>query len=375
MARAPINGDSLRWARELSNVGIDELASAAGTSASRMTEFEEGTSAPTFRQLTLIASKLDRPMGFFFAEAPEASDVPEAVDFRGRSDNYLPPRLVREMRRIEQHRDTMLDLAGPPRRAHDLGPVTWDSLAERAGELRRRFGLTDTFVPPSAQANQAFNFWRGVLEANGILVFHSTGIPYSAFRGLSIDHDELPVILLNGADSPNGRIFTLFHEVAHLANRTSGVCIHNEDVNEEALANRFSATFLMPEAAVLQSVGPTDDVAAAARTLAFAFRVSTLAAGVRLRQLGLIGEEDLAGIWEASDQAWERVREAQKEKDGFVPQWRLRYRDLGAAYIGTVAAAMEQGRVDMMDATYLLNARVPMVEQLLEEYYRNGGRE
>lgn len=375
MAKAPINGDCLRWARELSNLGVDELASAAGTSARRVEEFEAGTSAPTFRQLALIASKLDRPMGFFFAEAPEVSDVAETADFRGRGDGHLPPSLVREMRRVEQHRDTVLDLSGPPRRGRDLGPVTWESLADRAGELRRRLGLTDTFVPPSSQANQAFNFWRGILETSGILVFHTTGIPFSTFRGLSIDHDELPVILLNGADSPNGRIFTLFHEIAHLANRTSGVCIHNEDVYEEALANRFSAAFLMPEAEVLRSVDPADDARAATDALAFRFRVSTLAAGVRLRQLGLIGEDDLADIRKKSDEAWERAREAQRDSDGFVPQWRLRYRDLGTPYIGTVATAIEQGRVDMMDATYLLNARVPMVEQMLEEYYRNGGRE
>src|SRR5699024_8428582 len=53
--------------------------------------------------------------------------------------------------------------------------------------------------------------------------------------------------------------------------------------------------------------------------------------------------------------------------------WRLRYRDLGSNDIGAVAHALEDQRVDMMDATYLLNARLPMVEQLLSEYYRAGG--
>jgi Zn-dependent peptidase ImmA (M78 family) len=131
----------------------------------------------------------------------------------------------------------------------------------------------------------------------------------------------------------------------------------------------------MPEAEVRSRIDHVDDAEDAAQNLAYTFRVSTLAAGVRLRHLGLIDEDDLTGIWKKSDEAWVRAREAQKDSDGFVPPWRLRYRDLGTPYIGTVAEAMEQGRVDMMDATYLLNARVPMVEQLLEEYYRNGGRE
>ena len=43
-----------------------------------------------------------------------------------------------------------------------------------------------------------------------------------------------------------GRTFTLFHEVAHLINRTSGLCALREFVDEEAIANNFAANFLMP---------------------------------------------------------------------------------------------------------------------------------
>ena len=78
---------------------------------------------------------------------------------------------------------------------------------------------------------------------------------------------------------------------------------------------------------------------------------------------------------EQSDADWAQVRDERKSSDGFVPPWRLRYRDLGSSYIGTVAQAIEDQRVDMVDATYLLNARLPMVEKLLSEYYRSGGAE
>jgi hypothetical protein len=89
----------------------------------------------------------------------------------------------------------------------------------------------------------------------------------------------------------------------------------------------------------------------------------------------LIDDEDLEEVRSASEEKWKQAREAQKQRDGFVPPWRLRYRDLGPTYIGTVARALEDRRVDLVDATYLLNARLPMVEQMLEEYYRVGGAE
>ncbi|BBZ59421.1 MULTISPECIES: XRE family transcriptional regulator [Mycolicibacterium] len=375
MARAPIDPSALTWARETSRVTVDDLARAMNVKPSRVIEFESGDAEPTFRQLTLMAGKLDRPLGFFFAPPPAASDVPDTADFRGRSDGSLPPDLAKEMRRAEQHRDAMLELGGRPERRVEVGPVTWETIAERASDLRGKFGLTDTFVPPESSNNQVFSFWRGLLEDNGILVLQTTKIPLETFRGLSVHHDELPVVIVNGGDSPAGRTFTLFHEVAHLINRTSGLCALRETVNEEALANNFSAAFLMPETAVRMNILDDVEPGKVADHLARHFKVSALAAAVRLRRLGFISDSDLDGIRAASEEQWEQARQAQKQGTGFVPPWRLRYRDLGPSYIGTIARALEDRRVDLVDATYLLNARLPMVEQMLDEYYRTGGAE
>ncbi len=375
MAKAPIDGNTLRWARTVGGVTVEELARATGTRPARIAEFEAGDNAPTFRQLGLIAGKLDRPLGFFFAPAPRTSDVPETADFRGRDDDIIPADLAREMKRAEQHRETMLDLGGDPVARLELGRITFGNVAERADELRARFGLTRRFVPPESQANQVFNFWRGLLERQGVLVFQTTRIALTTFRGLSIHHDTLPIVVLNGADAANGKVFTLFHEVAHLVNRTSGLCVLDDNVNEEALANRFAANFLMPAEPVRSVVQHGEDPTEAAERLAATFKVSVLAAAVRLKTLDLIDEDDLAGIRRDSDEAWEQARQRQRESDGFVPQWRLRYRDLGSQYIGAVAHALEDRRIDLLDATYLLNARLPMVEQLLDEYYRSGGEE
>lgn len=374
-ARAPINPDALTWAREVSHVTVEELARALIVKPGRVTEFEGGDARPTFRQLTLMAARLDRPLGFFFAPPPAVPDVPETADFRGRGDDELPADLAREMRRAEQHRDAMLDLGGVPSRRITTGAIGWKTVAVSAAALRQSFGLRDTFVPPESQNNQVFNFWRGLLEENGVLIFQTTGISLDTFRGLSVHHDELPLILVNGADSAAGRTFTLFHEVAHLISWTSGLCVLRESVDEEALANSFAANFLMPESAVWDHLSDTQEPMAATEQLARHFRVSPLAAAVRLRRLDVIGDDDLEAVRSASDENWQRARDAQKQKKSFVPPWRLRYRDLGPTYIGAVARALEDGRVDWVDATYLLNARLPMVDRMLDEYYRTGAAE
>ena len=188
MARAPINGETLRWARQLSHVDQEDLASAVGTRPARIEEFEIGVSAPTFRQLTLIAAKLDRPLGFFFAAAPAHPDVPETADFRGRGDEGRPTALAREMKRAEQHRDTMLDLSGPPQSTIRLQQITWQNVARQADDLRNQFGLTAAFTPPESPAEPSLQLLERPAGSPRLL-----GFP---------DHEDIPRYIQGPVDSP-----------------------------------------------------------------------------------------------------------------------------------------------------------------------------
>lgn len=372
MARVPINGATLAWARAAMRLEPADIAKAAGTTLEKARGFESGDVEPTLKQLEKIAKKLDRTMAFFFTAPPAVVDVPDTPDFRGRGEEPLPPNLAREMRRAEQYRDAMLDLQGKPERVVRVGSVTRETLQRRAAELRTQFDLRGDFVPQMHDMSRVLNFWCDLLERNGYLIFQTTRIPLSVFRGLSIHHDHLPVILLNGADSHAGKVFTIFHEIAHLANKTSGLCDLDRHVNEEAIANAFAANFLMPSGQVRAFVeGCGENGLELARKMGKVFKVSLLAAGVRLCTLRFINDDELETLREESDAAWNEHQAAQKANPGGPPAWRLRYRDLGRAYIGAVAKAVEDDRADWLDASYLLNARIPTVEKMFEEYYRS----
>mgnify|MGYP001679504639 FL=1 len=353
-----------------------ELARAAGTSEGRIAKFEAGDTRPTLRQLEIIANKLDRTIAFFFTDPPDESDVPETADFRAGNGEPIPSRLAREMRRAEQHRDTVLDLEGRPEKPALVGAINRRNLVARANEMRDLLGLTEDFTSPEGRDSQVLNFWRGLLERHGFLIFQTTKVELAVFRGLSIHHDVLPIILLNGADSNNGKVFTLFHEVAHLANRTNGMCVLSDDVSEESIANAFAANFLMPRSQVDRIASSASGTALErAKAMADAFKVSVLAAGVRLRTLDLISNKDLESIRLESDRRWEDSRESRKNCGGGPAPWRIRYRDLGSGYVGVVARALEDERVDLLDASYLMNARIPMAKQMIDEYHRTEGLE
>lgn len=371
-ARVPINADTLAWARAVVHLEPNDVARAANISAERYVEIETGDAEPTIRQARLIAKRLDRTLAFLLAPPPEDVDVADTVDFRARSADAIPPALYKQMRRADAQRTAFLDLVGDVAVAVKPGEIDFDNVGARAAEFRRALGLRDGFRPSENQSGAVFNFWRGQLESKGYLVFQTTGVDYDVFRGLSIYHDELPLILVNGSDAANGKVFSLFHEVAHIANRTSGVCMLAESVHVEVLANRFAASFLMPETEVLR-VQRTPDRREFIRKVATEFRVSQYAAAIRLRTLDLIDDETLEAFRVESETEWAVARERLRTSSGFPPPWTLRTRDLGPTYLGAVVEALDSERLSYLDATYLLNARLGVVEHMVDDFRRSGG--
>jgi len=366
--RVPVVPATLAWAREALQVSVEEVARAAGTGAGQVVAWEGGDLQPTMNQLRSVARRLDRTAAFFFLPPPDASDVPKAPDFRGLDESAEPsPGVLRELKRAEERRRNYLDVVDREDPPFSLQRFSWDTLEERASELRRILAhlLGDITHTPG------LNDWITTLEDLGVLVFQSSGVELAEFRAVSVSHDRLPFIVLNGADSQTARIFSLFHEFGHLANRTGGVCLNLETTEQEILCNRFSAEFLMPRdrvIAVIRRSQPGDAVEDVKRH----FGVSGLAAAVRLRSLDLISDEALEAVRRESDARWAEQRRRQSEQDGFVPQWQLTYRNLGQKYMRSVLHALEESRIDSLDASYLLGARVPTVERLLGEMYRRG---
>ncbi len=103
-------------------------------------------------------------------------------------------------------------------------------------------------------------YWIAALEQLGVMVMQTRGgqVETDEMRAFSLYFDEVPVIALNGADWPRGRLFSAVHEYAHLLLHTSGLCdtttdtrATTEDRRLEARCNAIAAEILMPAAVVL----------------------------------------------------------------------------------------------------------------------------
>jgi len=260
-----INPKILVWARESASMTIEQAAKKAGVGPARLEAFEAGTDAPTVKQLFKLSVVYQRPFGVFFLPEPPKDFDTRLKDFRrvAGAESRPSSELQLQIRRAIVRRLTALDLyreiegSDPPRfpvRARlDEEPETV------AARLRSHLnGSVDqeSWTSP----HEALRRWRAAVENAFVLVFQAPGVDPKEARGFSISEHPLPVVVLNMKDAPRGRIFTLFHELAHIMLNDGGLCDLDDRGTSpthpvEAFCNRVAGASLIPKEDLLSDPG------------------------------------------------------------------------------------------------------------------------
>lgn len=220
----------LRWARESAGLTAAALAEALGQPEARVVAWESGEEQPSMAQLRDMASRLKRPTATFFLPQPPDTPVRRPVDFRSLPAQELSPvspALALELRLAKLKRDDALALAEDM----EVEPPSFTLQAtqredpERVGQRIREL----LQVPPPGhriwrEKYSALKAWREASERLGVLVMQVSSIPTTEMRGCAIAEFPLPIVLINSADAPAARTFTLLHELTHLALRQDSLC-------------------------------------------------------------------------------------------------------------------------------------------------------
>ena len=279
----------LEWARTTAGFTLDDAAHRLGVKSEKLKAVEAGEKRLTFVQLKKAADAYKRPLAAFFLSEPPSSKSP-LHDFRlqpGISRRPYSPRLNYEIRNAQERRQEVLDLADelnesfPPFEFSASMEESPQAVAER---VRNWLAISIGEQKRWRDSAQALKAWKAAMERQGVLIFEVSRIPREEMRGLSIPADSLPVIVLNGGDSHNGRIFTLFHEYTHLLLRQGGVCDMESDENPqntdsqvEAFCNAVAGTTLLPNPIITEIAPkrqPRDWTQEELSTIAKSFSVS-----------------------------------------------------------------------------------------------------
>lgn len=255
----------LQWAREEAGFKAEDIALKLHISPERYSNWEINGKEIPLGLLKSIANYYKRQLAVFLLPAPPPKLI-QPKDFRNLAVSQvgLSPDTLLAMRRTHKYLELAREILGE---TFWTNQYAWQndtiSFLEKKTKvfdqkitdwLRGKLQITIDEQQRFAGYDDAFKKWRNSVEQHlGIFVFQFS-MPENEFDGFCYAGDKPPyAIVINSAAFKPRRIFTLFHELAHIIKNQSCICltdITNTKQDIEFECNDFAGKFLVPDSYV-----------------------------------------------------------------------------------------------------------------------------
>ena len=265
--KALITPEVLKWAREKRiRLEIDYAAKKLKIDPERLAAWENGTERPTIRQLKEVSKVYKTHISVFYLPGPPDSFHMPAdyriLSKRLATDKEQTYRLNANIVEAHERRETLIELY---ELLEEQPPEVTLNIDRRENPEQVAKKITEFLEPNRTQlraANDpyaALKFWKHTIETKGILVCQTSvnthlSVELATARGFCIAQKPFPVIVVNPKDSPYGRIFTLVHELVHIAlgksiiQNTGFEKMNSSRLNQiEVFCNHVAGEVLVPE--------------------------------------------------------------------------------------------------------------------------------
>ncbi|MCL6455366.1 MAG: helix-turn-helix domain-containing protein [Ralstonia pickettii] len=343
-------GERLKLARNRAGLSLRDLAEAIGhtVSAQAIGRYERGEMLPGSDTALKLAKALEVSLSYLFSPVEIRL---EGVEFRKTATTRAQERAMVEAAVID-HLDRYLLIedileigshewdrpAGAPFKVTNL-----DDAEEAADAVRRGWNLGGDAIPDLTE----------LLEEHGIKVLR-LDFPLSV-DGLTCEvarpeKEKVPVIVASSAKSVERRRFTLAHELGHMLMQIG------DGLDEEKACHRFASSLLMPKGDLLFEVGQRRHAFGYAELIQVKrmYGVSAAALMVRLRDLGVISEGTLQGVFRGIGRTWRRA-EPEPLPEGEEPR---RFQRL-------VLRALAEDAISLPKAAELLRKATSEVDRIM----------
>ncbi|MCL6614221.1 MAG: ImmA/IrrE family metallo-endopeptidase [Firmicutes bacterium] len=354
MTRVAVSESVLRWALERSGRAAEIQKKFA-----KLSEWLEGISRPTLRQLEALARETATPFGYFFLTEPpeERLPIPHFRTLGGESARRPSPDLLETVQTMELRqawmREYLIEQGQEPLpfvRAADLR----DEPRRIAQEIRSILGFPETWAAGEPTWEAALRELMRRSEEAGILVVangvvgnnNRRKLDPAEFRGFVLVDEYAPLVFLNGADYKAAQIFTLAHELAHVwFGHSAAFDLREfrpaEDPIEQA-CNRVAAEFLVPESRLRELWPHFHRAPEPFEEIARHFKVSRLVALRRAFEMDLITRKYFFECYRNYREDEHRKPEREQEGGNFYANQNLR---IGRRFAETVIRAAREGRI------------------------------
>ena len=305
--KALITPEVFKWAREKRiKLSLDYAAKKLDVKPDQLEKWEAGTDQLAFAQLKDIAKLYRTHISVFYLPEPPTEfklladhrRLPESLI----ADDEQAYKLNSNVLEAFERREANIEFYGllddpPPEVTLELDET--DNPERAAQEIREFLQFNTGLLQQCNDDRATLKFWRERLEAKGILVCQTSVNPHLSIalqtvRGFCIAQKPFPVIVLNPKDSPYGRVFTIIHELVHVALGKSviqnmGFRGHANLNPTEVFCNEVAGEVLVPKDELLERVN-LHTLETDLPKLSKHFHVSRGAIMTRLRTIGYISK-------------------------------------------------------------------------------------
>jgi len=382
--------DVFQWLYGSSGFTTSDISKKIDVSERIVKSWCDGVQKPVIplTKVEQLSEMFKRPLAaFLLAQPPKEPRLPK--DFRRHPD--AKPEfskelllLIRKARRLQEIHHELTDnlhiSSHVPLKIRTLK----DDPEKVAQQERERSGLQVDGDTSGMSVVRAFDIWREWLESQNISVLKMK-IPVADARGFSLTDGEPYVIVVNSADADRARLFTLFHEYAHILLNMPVVCNQGEDdldeyAGVERWCNHFAGAFLAPkkeimEAPAIQTSIKSGNFLKAAGLIQQHFLISKDAGLMRLLTLKQISSSQFTLCRNQlreefalrEEKKKEKVQSGEEEEGGFgFPLDRKCVAEKGTAYISLVMENIRTGHISNSDALDYLDVKLRHLETFQE---------
>ena len=213
------------------------------------------------------------------------------------------------------------------------------------------------------------NNWKDNVSLKcGVLIFELPRVSLDEMIALCIYFDEYPIILLNSADSPNARIFSLFHELTHLIMGESEICDVDENNSKEWLCNSVAAEFLVPtkdlaKNPIILNKNSRNWTNQELRELSHEYGVSRESLLLRLIHTNRASKKS----YDLMKEQWMQERKTKGSKGGSPVLNQIKYN--GKLYSTLLLTAYENGVISNVEFSQNIGLRLKHVDELSEKLF------
>lgn len=351
-----------------------ERAHYAPITAQELENWERGLASPDLEHLETLSELYGVPVGYFFLDELPSEAFP--LSYRGlasEKEGRLSPLTRQTLHRFVDLSDWLAALLEEHSIAWEvkIRPTPAQPLDRLVAQERERLGFSEQVRQQWQTAEDALNWWRGQVEAQGIFVFEMKLEPGEVRGASRWVASRYPFILINHQDieAATGRLFTLLHEYAHLLTDLEGITCDFRG-SEEPLANRFAARLLLPPEQFKQSLDQAGNLRrketwsdAELDELRRPFFVSRDVVAIALQEMNLAPAE----FYQKKREQWERRKPWGRPKAGRrLTKKERKVRELGLSTVRVLLALEQRQALPLMDVASTLDMKVEKALQFLK---------